>query len=320
MSGVITTNVDEPLYLNSFSIGFRFNEPEMFDVHFTKHLFRSGALRNQLTKTASGVTRHNVSKGRLAAVRIPVPPLAIQREIASILDKMVRLKEELESELELRSRQFAFYRDSLLCAPESDKSAWVRMGDVGEFIRGRRFTKRDIVEQGIPAIHYGEIYTKYGVSADQTVSHVDDALRSQLRFALPGDVVIAAVGETVADVAKSVAWVGDEPVAIHDDTFLFRSELDPKFVSYFTQTESFHGQKNKYVARAKVKRLSAEGLARILIPVPSAEEQRRTVGILDRFDVLLNDLNVGLPAEIEARRQQYQHYRDRLLTFKEAVA
>ena len=78
-------------------------------------------------------------------------------------------------------------------------------------------------------------------------------------------------------------------------------------------------EKSKFVARAKVKRLSGENLAKLTMPVPPLEEQERIVSILDRFDALVNDISYGLPAEIKGRRQQYAHYRDRLLTFKEAT-
>jgi type I restriction enzyme S subunit len=132
--------------------------------------------------------------------------------------------------------------------------------------------------------------------------------------------VIATVGETVEDVGKAVAWVGCERVAIHDDTFLFRSDLDPTYVSYCMQTADFHSQKNKYVARAKVKRLSGESLAKIQIPVPSLDEQARIVSILDKFEALVNDPSIGIPAELGARRKQYEYYRDRLMTFEETVA
>lgn len=193
------------------------------------------------------------------------------------------------------------------------------LNEIGKFIRGRRFTKDDVVPDGIPSIHYGEIYTQYGVATSSTVSHVRADMAQQLRYAQPNDVVVAAVGETVEDVGKAVAWLGDKDVAIHDDCFLFRHSMNPKFVSYFFQTEAFHTQKNKYVARAKVKRLSGESLGKIMIPVPPREEQERIVSILDKFDVLVNDLSTGLPAEIKARRQQYEHYRDRLLAFREAA-
>ena len=127
------------------------------------------------------------------------------------------------------------------------------------------------------------------------------------------------VAVSFKNVGKAVAWLGDEAVAVHDDCFVFSHSMNPKFVSYFFQTEAFHAQKNKHVARAKVKRLSGESLAKIRIPVPPREEQERVVSILDKFDTLVNDLSSGLPAEINARRRQYEHYRDRLLTFREAA-
>jgi len=132
--------------------------------------------------------------------------------------------------------------------------------------------------------------------------------------------VIATVGETVEDVCKAVAWLGEEEVAIHDDCSAYRHTLNPKFVAYYFQTSVFHAEKNKYVARAKVKRISGESLAKLKIPVPSPAEQERIVAILDKFDALVNDLSVGLPAEIKARRQQYEYYRDLLLTFEEKAA
>ena len=193
------------------------------------------------------------------------------------------------------------------------------MGEVGTFQRGRRFTKEDVVPSGIPSIHYGEIYTRYGVHAREAISHVRADIATALRYAKRGDVVIAGVGETVEDVGKAVAWLGDEDVAFHDDCFVFRSEQDPTFIAYVMQTAAFHAQKDKHVARAKVKRLSGEGMAKITIPVPPLAEQRRIVAILDKFDILVNDLSTGLPAEIKARRQQYEYYRDKLLTFEEAA-
>ena len=94
--------------------------------------------------------------------------------------------------------------------------------------------------------------------------------------------------------------------------------MDPVFISYFCQTSAFHTQKNRHVARAKVKRLSGPALATIQMPTPPLGVQARVVDELRIFDALVNDLSLGLPAELAARRKQYEHYRDQLLTFKEA--
>lgn len=189
------------------------------------------------------------------------------------------------------------------------------LADVGTFIRGRRFTKDDMVEVGVPSIHYGEIYTHYGVSATETLSHVREEIAPVLRFAEPGDVVIAGVGETVADVAKAVAWLGATKVAIHDDSYAFRSAQDPTYIAYAMQTTDFHAQKERYVARAKVKRIGGEGLGRIRVPVPPLEVQREIVTTLNTLAELKAELEAELEAEVEARRQQYAHYRDALISF-----
>ncbi|MFT4298066.1 MAG: restriction endonuclease subunit S [Aeromicrobium sp.] len=295
---------------------------ELISTSFLAHLLGAEPFRRYLAENQVEGNYPSISDKAVRAFRIPVPPPAVQREIAAILDKMEMLKAELESELELRSRQYAFYRDSLLTFAEAPPQSvrWVPMGEIGEFFRGRRFVKDDVVPEGLPSIHYGEIYTGYGVFAQEALSHVREDLAPGLRFARTGDVVFAAVGETVEDVAKAVAWLGDDDVAIHDDCFAFRSDLNPKFVAYYAQTARFHSEKNRHVARAKVKRISGDSLAKIMIPVPAREGQQRIVAILDKFDALVNDLSVGLPAEINARRQQYEYYRDKLLSFPEIRA
>jgi type I restriction enzyme S subunit len=183
------------------------------------------------------------------------------------------------------------------------------LGEIGVFIRGRRFTKADRVDEGLPSIHYGEIYTHYRVAASEAITHVRADLAPTLRFARSGDVIIAAVGETVEDVGKAVAWLGAEQAAVHDDSFIFRSSLDPKFVVYFMQAAAFNKPKEAFVARAKVKRLSSDGLAKLRIPVPPIEVQREIVRVLDLF----NSLDAELEAELRARRRQYAHYLRSLL-------
>ncbi|SEB01777.1 type I restriction enzyme, S subunit [Mycobacterium sp. 283mftsu] len=289
------------------------------EPNFLYHLLGSPRIQEEFSRRAGVGAVQNLNADIVKAIAIPCPPIEVQRAIVEVLDLFGSLNTEIQAELEARRLQYAYYRDSMFGFTSAADVSRRPLGDLGQFIRGRRFTKDDVVESGIPSIHYGEIYTHYGVATESVISHVRTDLVDQLRYAQPGDVVFAAVGETVEDVAKAVAWLGDEPVAIHDDTFLFRSELNSKYVSYFAQTGDFHRQKHKHVARAKVNRISGEGLSKIAIPVPSLGQQERIVDILDKLNALVSDPSGGLPAEIVARRTQYEHYRDRLLTFEELV-
>ena len=248
---------------------------------------------------------------------VPVPPLEVQHEITRILGKFTQLEAELEAELEARQHQYNYYLEELLSFKSNSSTPWLPLSQIGTFHRGKRFVKTDYSDHGIPCIHYGEIYTRYGVSTSSVVSNLDESLRQKLRFAQPGDVILVDVGEVVEDVGRSVAWIGDEPVAIHDHSYAFRSTLNPTFVSYAMRTDWFTRQKAKHVARTKVKTLLIDGFSKIHIPVPPRTEQDRIVEKLNHFDTLINDLSSGLPAEIEARRKQYEYYRDRLLTFPE---
>lgn len=319
LTSVVTSPPPESLYLNSFCICFRPNKNFTLLPEFAKHLFRSGNIRQQVIKTATGVTRINISRKNLAKIQVPLPPAEVQQEVARTLDQFTQLEAgleaELEAELEARKQQYAYYRDQIVAG--SQNVQLVPIKEIGELQRGRRFTRNDMVDEGIPAIHYGEIYTTYGHKMNSTTSFVKDEIEPKLRFAQPGDVIIAAVGETVADVGTGVAWLGTTPVAYHDDSFALHHNQDPRYISHALRTSEYHRQKGRFVSRAKVKRLSVKGIEQIRIPLPELDEQRRIADILDDFDALINDLSSGLPAEIEARRKQYEYYRDRLLTFSE---
>ena len=296
------------------------------DPKYLSYYFRTPDFLAQKKKQATGTKVIDVSAKSLAKIRVPVPPLEIQREIVRVLDSFTQLEAELEAELEARRRQYKYYRDALLTFDERTDSAskqaiirWTTLSEIGKFTRGRRFTNKDFVESGVGCIHYGEIYTHYGLFASKTKSFVRPELAATLRLAKTGDLVIAGTGESVEDIGKAVAWLGVDEVAVHDDCYIFSHSLNPKFMAYFFQSSHFNEQKIKHAAGAKMIRVSSEGLGKIRIYVPAIEEQERIVTILDKFDALVNDLSFGLPAEIKARRQQYEHYRDRLLTFKEAA-
>lgn len=193
------------------------------------------------------------------------------------------------------------------------------MASIGEFIRGNGLQKKDFVESGVGCIHYGQLYTHYGTFADKTKTFVSETFAKKLRKAKTGDLVIATTSENDEDVCKAVAWMGKEEIAVSGDAYIYRHSLHPKYAAYFFQTRKFQEQKKRHITGTKVRRVSGESMGKFMIPVPPMEEQERIVSILDKFDALVNGISDGLPAEIIARRQQYEHYRDRLLTFHEAA-
>jgi len=146
---------------------------------------------------------------------------------------------------------------------------------------------------------------------------VTPELANKLKKAKKGDLIIAGTSENVEDVCKAVAWLGDDEIAISGDAFIFTHDQNSKYISYFFQSAFFNDQKIKYTTGTKVIRVSIYNLGKIVIPIPPLQEQERIVSILDKFDALVNDATIGIQAEIEARRKQYEYYRNKLLTFKE---
>ncbi|HIE9149208.1 TPA: restriction endonuclease subunit S [Klebsiella variicola subsp. variicola] len=196
---------------------------------------------------------------------------------------------------------------------------WMSLGNIGSFIRGNGLQKKDFVESGFPAIHYGQIYTRYGLSADKTFTYVSPELANKLRKAQRNDLLLATTSENDEDVVKPLAWLGGE-AAISGDMMLFRHEQNVKYLAHFFQSEMFQKQKMKYISGAKVRRVSSGDLAKIKTPIPcpnnpekSLAIQSEIVRILDKFTALTAELT----AELTMRKKQYNYYRDQLLSFKE---
>ncbi|MDU6879721.1 restriction endonuclease subunit S [Finegoldia magna] len=256
----------------------------------------------------------NVNANMIKNITIPVPPLEVQREIVRILDSFTLLTAELTAELTARKKQYQHYLNSFF---ENQTDNLVPLSSLGTITRGKRFVHADATETGVPCIHYGELYTFYGVHANTVKSHIREELRPKMRYAHKGDVIIVGAGENNIDIGVGVAWEGNEDVAVHDACYTLCHSQNSKYISFYLRSDMYHNQIKKYVSEGKVCSISATGLGKAMIPLPSITEQERIVSILDRFDSLCNDITTGLPAEIEARQKQYEFYRDKLLSFKQ---
>ena len=313
MSSSVTFESETNIYLNSFSFGIRFNEGIELSPEFTKYLFRTNMMRKQIMSTAQGVTRFNVSKKRFATIEIPIPPLSVQSRIVEILDKFTSLEAELEAELEARTLQYEYYRDSLFEALDCPR---VPLGSFAQLVRGSGMPKTDFSESGVGAIHYGQIYTKFGTATAEVITHVPEEKAKKLAVVNPGDVIVANTSENLEDVCKAVAWVGDSDIVTGGHATVIKApEQNAKFISYYMATGRFNKDKRRHAFGTKVIDVAPKNLAKIEFPVPPLEEQQRIVDILDRFDALTSSLSEGLPAELAARRSQYEYYRDQLLSF-----
>ena len=190
-----------------------------------------------------------------------------------------------------------------------------KLGEVGTFIRGNGLQKKDFVEDGVGCIHYGQIYTYYQTWTSRVISKVPEDLANKLVKVNCGDLVIACTSENIEDVCKAVAWLGNEQIVTGGHSAVYRHHLYPKYVAYYFQTEDFFNQKKKYARGAKVIDIKIDDLAKIEIPVPPLEVQRKIVEVLDNFSELTAELKAELEAELEARKKQYEYYRDNLLNF-----
>ncbi|EAA9900269.1 restriction endonuclease subunit S [Salmonella enterica] len=205
---------------------------------------------------------------------------------------------------------------------DSAEVEWLPLGVLGELVRGNGLPKTDFTESGIPAIHYGQIYTFYSLSTETTMSFVSEDTAKKLRKVNTGDVVITNTSENLDDVGKALVYLGKEQAVTGGHATIFKPKqgIIGKYFAYFTQTNSFYNEKRKYSKGTKVIDVSASDMAKIIIPIPcpnnpekSLAIQSEIVRILDKFTALTAELT----AELTARKKQYNYYRDQLLSFEQ---
>ena len=242
---------------------------------------------------------------------IPIPSLEEQTRIVGILDTFTSAIDNLNEQIAQRRKQYEYYLDQLLDL-EGKENHIVPFGDICEMMKGDGVQKADFVDEGIGCIHYGQIYTHYGSFTYTTNMYVSQEVFNNAKKASKGDLVMTDTSENVEDICKTVAYLGEDDIAVSNHALIIKHKQNPKFLSYSTLTRSFFVQKRKYVVGVKVSGIKPDDLAKIRIFLPSIEEQNRIVSILDTFEASIQNLE----AQLSQREKQYEYYRNKLLTFE----
>lgn len=322
MTSIVTQMVEEAIYLNSFCFGLRLNNVERFDVNFLKHLFRCDSIRKLLQKTANGVTRFNVSKKRLLKIEIPVPPLEVQTQIAYFLDHFTELTAELQAELQARKEQYEYYRNKLLTFEEGDESVrWMKMSEIGEFYGGLSGKSKSDFENGKSKyVTYMNVYNNLALN-----THIADMVKideGEKQNAIQyGDALFTGSSETPEECGMSSVVTEDISESIYLNSFCFgfrpydKSLYYPGFFKHLLRSKAMRQEIIKTANGVTRFNVSKKLMGKIKLPILPSQEQIRLASILDKFETLVNDLSQGLPAEIAAVQEQYEYYRNKLLTF-----
>ena len=313
MSCVVTRHIDEPIYLNSFCFGFRFDDVEKFEPDFLKHYFRCIAMRKAISLTASGVTRFNVSKKRFGKIQIPLLHVSKQQEIVSHLDTFTTLISNLESELDMRRKQYEHYRNQLLDFEGVEGVEWKTLGEVCDFIRGPfggALKKEMFVKEGYAIYEqqhaiYGDWIFRYFIN--------DDKFHQMKRFEVKAGEILMSCSGTMG----KTSIVPENPIKGIINQALLKLSVKEiatnKFVKAFMDSSWFQKGLSQNTSGGAIQNVASVSILKTLeIPVPSLKAQQEIVEKLDAFENLIQSLE----HEIKLRKQQYEYYREKLLTFE----
>lgn len=255
-----------------------------------------------------------INQENLINIEIPLPPLEVQNEIVRILDAFTAHTAELQAELQARKEQYEYYRNKLLTFDENDERVkWMTLGEVSVNVcsGGTPSTSNKKYYQGhIPWLRTQEVdwkdvfYTKIKIS--------EDAIKnSSAKIIPPNCVIVAMYGATAGKTCiNKIPLTTNQAccnLEINKDIALY------KYVYYWLYKEYY---KLKALGEGSQSNISGKKIKSYAIPIPLLSEQQRIVSILDKFESLVNDLSEGLPAEIAVVQEQYEYYRNKLLTFK----
>lgn len=278
----------------------------------TRYLFHF-LLNNQQkiysTRTGAGIP--HVYGKNLSKFKLPLPPLKIQQEIVKILDKFTDYVTELTAELTLRQKQYTYYRDKLLSfEDEVYQVEWKTLGEIGKVSMCKRILKNQTSEVGdVP-------FYKIGTFGKEATSYISRKLfedyKEKYSYPKRGDILISASGT----IGRTVVFNGEDSY-FQDSNIVWlqhdESQVLNRYLLYFYQTNPWHVSNGGTISR-----LYNGNIEKTRIPLPPLDIQSRIVQVLDNFDAVCNDLNIGLPKEIELRQKQYEYFREKLLTFTAA--
>lgn len=269
---------------------------------------------------SSGMGNPKLMSNVMGKIKIPIPPLEIQEKIVQILDKFTDYVTELASELVLRQKQYSYFKDYLLNFDEDGSGGannkvyqveWKTLGEVAKFNYGYTDKAKDTGD--VRFIRITDI-DENGYLKSNNKKYIALSEESRNYLVKYGDLLMARTGATYG---KTLFIDTDEASAYA--SFLIKitpsEELNSRYYWHFSKSELYWKQANNLVSKAGQPQFNANSLKNVKIPVPSLEIQSRIVQVLDNFDMVCNDLNIGLPKEIELRQKQYEYFREKLLTF-----
>lgn len=288
---------------------------------FLSYIFQTVSFRKSLKKITSQVGQTKFNKTNFKALEIPLPPIEIQTEIVRILDKFTELEAELEAELDCRKRQYKYYRDKLLSFEnvEGQDVEWKKIGEFCDTLSGFPFESSKFQDTGIKLMRGKNVKRGYFDFNEEDDRYWESSEGLEKYLLQDGDIIISMDGSLVG---KSFAMLKEEhlPLLLVQRVARVRAiGVNQKYL-YHNISNGFSKYVDKKKTGGAIPHVSMKDIQNFEIPVPSLQEQERIANILDRFESLTTSLTAGLPAEISARRQQYEHYRDQLLTFKRKSA
>ncbi|MDD5996365.1 MAG: restriction endonuclease subunit S [Bacteroidales bacterium] len=288
ISSVVSEKPKENMYLNSFCFGFRLNDKSVYNIGFLSHLFRSNEIRAQIAKTASGVTRFNISKKLFANLLIPLPPLPIQTEIVRILDKFVEQQEQLERLIELKKKQYEYYREEMLTPKEGEVWEKVIMSDVCDLKAGKAISASELNDSNA--------YPCYG----------GNGIRGYIsKYSHEGN--FAIIGRQGA-LCGCVNWATKKFYATeHAVVVTPKNGNDSRFL-YLLFTRA---NLNQYKSSGAQPGLAVNKLNELYFTIPSSKKQKQIVKILDFFETSIATLTSAL----ELSKKRYEYYRDKMMRF-----